>query len=182
MYRDNLEALRQRSHELDRELAALPPPPPREPTAWKLRASALTWLALGVLGLWVGIERLSQQSRGLDAQRAQEAAMRAVLARATAPAEPSSSEAHTTSGRACSIIVKPPCRAEIVCEGGVLYQGAGTCSDGRYVDPADSWLDGTPICVIDFGRKRAMVRDVRCHRRFRDDFYDDVSRVDLVLP
>jgi hypothetical protein len=180
MYRDNLEALRQRSHELDRELAALPPPERFSRLAW---AAAVAWLAIGLLALVPSAARLARASRELKTFRAHEAAVHDALAQPAGTDELAWSVAHTGDGRTCAIRLTRPCNAHIVCnDGEVLYQGAGTCGDGRYVDPADSWLDGTPICVIDFARKRALVRDVKCHRDSHEDFYDDKWRVDLELP
>lgn len=180
MYRDNLEALRQRVRDLDRSLAAHPAPlpPTKLPFPWKRLRTMVTWLAAGWLLLVLGFARDVENARLLHDYQALQAHMRL---RPQAPTALQLLTAHRTSGGECLIMLSPPCRASITCSGTLIYQGSGTCRDGRYVDPADSWLDGTPQCVVDLGRKRVMVRDISCHRRSGDD-YPTLWQVDLELP
>jgi hypothetical protein len=173
MYRDNLEALRQRSGELDRALAELPPrPTTAQFPAWYGKAMALSAL-FGAIFLIAGLDDLAGAKRMTVAHQAQQAAMRQIAAPSPAPEQwvAASIVSGRNAGARCAVLVSAPCRANIVCDGIILYHGAGTCAGDRYLDPADSMLDDTPQCVIDFARKRAVVRELECHRRFHSDHY-----------
>jgi hypothetical protein len=175
MYRENLEALRQRVRELDRALAALPQPatPPRTPFPWKRLRIMASCLAIGLLFLAAGIDRIVDASQQRERVRAHYAAVTRPLHRPTAAPAPALLFARVTSGGAgdCTIAIGGPCHATIACNGGqILYRGSGTCAGDRYVDPADSWLDGTPQCAIDLQQKRALVREIEPHRYWRDHY------------
>jgi hypothetical protein len=173
MYRDNLEALRQRIRELNHALAELPPEPPAEPIPWERIKSIVICLGMGLFFLGAGIDRVFEASQMRAQFRAHQAAVSSALYRPAATVAPTQLSARVVAGGVgdCTISLTPPCHATIACNGGkILYRGSGTCAGGRYLDPADSWLDGTPQCAIDLDRKRAMVREIECHRSGRDRF------------
>jgi hypothetical protein len=185
MYRDNLEALRQRSRELDRALMKLPsrPRPVRRLPEWRFKVIGFS-LLVGGLVLALGLSSVGDAARMRASHQAQLAQMRRALT-TPEPATETWAAARVVSGRNagahCAVMVSPPCRANIICDGIVMYHGAGTCPEGRYLDPADSMLDDTPQCAIDFAGKKAVVREIACHRRFHGTHYEQSWQAELEL-
>jgi hypothetical protein len=176
MYRDELEALREQLGDLDRRLArarACRPPPPPRIVPWKRLIIALA----GALVLAEGAAGHRRAAERAEAHAALVAQMsRTVLARDL-------DGLRTWTGSSfrdrCTINLRPPCRAQIICGSRQLYDGTGACGPDGFVDRGDSWLDGTPQCHIDLPRKRAVVRNVALDGS--DDGYRTRGEVVVVI-